>query len=749
MTKYVDLATEYGAVYGSFGMPPYTPEQYLQAENNRVALQNAIDDAYAEGVTRLEFAKGKITLGYKFSSNSAFAGMGDILVYHRSDTDYYYTGLEIEVMFDSDNKSPYHTSTQRPEPYQLNGKVFGTENVKNVNIYNLKMSGDVYKRSWNHPDDRRQEQTTGFKIGNNSFNVVLHNCSIHGFMGDSVSGGVSYNSEDRLLQSGLGGFRDYVKGLYDTTSKTLDTSIKGAYVTNVQELVMDNVNNPNHLFRTLAQIRVTDGSNRVMKFPCEYVRIIWMDDEENYISDSQVFSIGPFAIPYNARKLRLQLYNVPSEEPTYTYLTALYPPTLVALKSRGTKLLSCEFYNNHRGGVSNLDDDFIIDDCLFHTNGMDSGIGAPLFPDTTRYQVDIEDVFSTGCRITNNRFINSFNGVLMSSQDAFIEGNIFNNSGGVSLYGRCLDATVKNNRIYGGSISIQPFNNSPETTDYKRRYHIIDNTIVSRDYALRLNHNINKSTFVTCTGNFFKGLRFDLIGSSAGYLNFSDNVIELDNNTESTSIKMTQSMIRDVEKFNNNTIMLNNPDFVDGLFNARIYLQGKILGFGNKIKRLSIYRTGHTFGDSVERYIQGIEFDKCSFSNNAKYDLPLVVADYDNCTFTDTVVHITESSAQEFLVTERFKECKFVISPSSSQTSIVRSNTVMTYAVNKNWSFEFENCKIENKSENGNSLYLLRNVAPTTWHRRQVKFIIKDLVVEGLEGFEERLFDSGGELKEL
>src|SRR5690606_37692633 len=295
MIKYIDLENDYGAVVGSFGAPPpegYSLQQYEDAYNNKLAITSAIEDAISEGATEIIFNKTHITLTYEYYSNSGFAGSGETLIQLEGleDVTIDWGGTTIEVMFDSVNKSPYHTATTRPKAYQLNGKIFGLHKFVNVTFKNGIILGDIYYRSFTDTDDtgglsmeRKEEQTYAFGIGSIGGGLRFENFKIYGFMGGTIYQGASHAGDNNLLTvAGESAFRYFNKGYRDPSTGAV-TAKANCYYTDWKTIDMAKNEANNVYFKNMVQIHRTFGPNYAFQPNLFEQLVIFADEDYNVV----------------------------------------------------------------------------------------------------------------------------------------------------------------------------------------------------------------------------------------------------------------------------------------------------------------------------------------------------------------------------------------------------------------------------------------------------------------------------------
>ena len=196
-------------------------------------------------------------------------------------------------------------------------------------------------------------------------------------------------------------------------------------------------------------------------------------------------------MPYNATGVKLQLIGQDIAE------TMPYPHiSFTEIANSHITVKDCKIYDNHRGGISNCADNTLIEGCEIYNNGMDSSIGAPLFPDSTRYAINCEDAVSRDVIIRNNHIYYGINGLLMGCYNAVIENNIFNNINGVGIYSNNT-TVVKNNKFYN-SNGIFIMGSVEEFVCY------FENNIVINEFKVINIGTSNKKGNLYIINNYFK-----------------------------------------------------------------------------------------------------------------------------------------------------------------------------------------------------------------------------------------------------
>lgn len=747
--KIIDLEKDYGVVMGRAPLPPLNDMQYHTGEQNRIGIQKAIDDAHDEGHTNVSFKKFHTFIGYKMSGRAQFATHGDELIILRTDTEYDFLECKIEVMFDSINKSPYHINTgSYQKPYELRGSVISFRHTKNTTLKNLEIIGEVYKRSWvkneagNHygGSEAAEEQCNGITQSTRSYNSKVLNCNVHGFAGGSVHGAASNNMpvEDVTVATA---FKEFYKGDWDKKSKAIIKAISGTYIGELKKINLEVLNNPNNLSNDEVVFIAYPG-NGTLYFQSEFTTMLWFNDVDDCVGESIIYNREPFVVPTGATHLRLRLHNVKSDEDVWVYPapSGIYYADLKIITNRGILLDNCIFANAHRGAVANLHEDFTIQNCTFKTNGKDSGIGAPLFPDTTRFQIDIEDVNVSGGKILNNRFFDGpLNGILVSSDNVQIDGNIMMDSGGIGLYARTLNASVTNNKVYGGSFAIQNF--GTEDSIIARRKFVVTGNHFTAPTSLSLGKNSLHNTDFIISNNFFTGNNFSIsdIGEGTNSI-ISNNIFRLTTGVGGGMYNV--SYLRNVKNFHDN-IIYKDIHSLD-LYRCSLHIGHDVIGTGNRIKGVKLKSGNWTYSNDPKFRLKGFILDNCeyhSYYSSIGKDVPLEIENfYEDCSFVGTHPEFinVDASGQESLESYklRFDDCDFEFE--DAVPHLINGGSRLINSADYDYSLRMNNCKLKT---NADKIFIIGNNRGIK--NANVRMSIKDLKTDN----KVEMFQYGNNLK--
>lgn len=448
--SYLVEPERWNIVSGDLGAPPYSEVEYAQAYNNNVGFTSAIQYANEQGYSEVLFPRGDYCFIYTNLNTMTYVaympGCIDLEGIH--DIDVNLNGSVLRVIFDSNNRNPYDHGTIY-EPRDLSGRLIRRRFTSNVDIKNGELIGDMYLRSFYNPLEKRVEQTYGVFSIYNCFNCSETNLSIHGFAGDSISGSTrGYNSV--VMQPwDIGGFDDA------TGAPVIEA---GSYRTQKIDLTTFTV------YRNAVQL-ATSGYTRAGEFKDERLSVFFYDTNNVFISSEFIYQTFDITLPKNCRYVAFVCYKNTVNTATATFGTLV----LVSGSSFNQTIKNCRIYDNHRGGISNIPGGTVIDNCdIFDNAGSISGPtgntkqGWPVFPDSTRYGINVEDVYVRSLTIMNSRLRYQFNQILcLSARHLHLSGNEISTSGSAGVYyANCSKVSIIGNRFEDIPLAVSGSTNS-------------------------------------------------------------------------------------------------------------------------------------------------------------------------------------------------------------------------------------------------------------------------------------------------
>ncbi|TYS60086.1 right-handed parallel beta-helix repeat-containing protein [Sutcliffiella horikoshii] len=447
------------------GLPikPYQATEYQKAYANIQGINNALNYAKDRGFREVVLPEGEYAICYPLS------------IEMKTNVTFNMQNVILKVLYDSDSKSPYDTRTGT-DYYNFIGNSIVFRDVVNAHLVGGKLIGCRYDRSFNNPNEKKQEHTYGILFTNGTSHSSVKHCEVSQFMGDGIS--ISSTSSRDLAEFNLG-----------LTKNDIDKS--------TGELIPSN----NSLVSTFISLRDTTtfsiggfGYNRTTSILTKEVDVFFYREDNSYLLKRQMNRkiYSPISIPEGAKKIRLVFRQEtnPSKNMNITLKFADVPNHNIIEFN--------EIYGNHRGGITLGGSHNIVQSNIIRDNGFHTLDDKPLFYDPTRYGINQEDSYGDSCKIRDNLIYNTNHGILAGCYSVFIENNhIYNVTGvGIILYTLSF-ASVKGNYLFQCAVSALQL---ASTTIPGAHVHFTDNSInkgivnLSVDGGYKL--NMQNNTFV-------------------------------------------------------------------------------------------------------------------------------------------------------------------------------------------------------------------------------------------------------------
>lgn len=670
-TVYISAAETGLVKWNEFRKPPYSTQDYLDAYNNGQRMTAAFNQAHANGASKVVLERGNYPFCYVSKEKSVASLTPNNVIENTTDFEIDGNGSTVFAIFDSINRSPYHTGSaaQYQAPYQLSGCLFWLQHNTNLYFHGFNLRGDQYMRSWVE-GEKDIEQTYGIILSMNNYNTRV-NFVGHGFRGDAIS---SKNPNSKLFNL-TGGYQngDWLKGGVDNAGLPIEEV--GSYRTPVIDL--RNV----VIYRNAVQL-ITFGGQGHPTFRNDNLKAVFFDLNGTFISSEYVWAFEPIVLPTNCGYIQLVAYDDERTDEKVGYGTYLYLATGVSNVCE----VKGEFYANHRGAVSNLCNNTTVDADI-HDNGT-TKYGFPTYYSTTRYGINFEDTM-VGKLTVKGSIRNGGSAILANTRDLIVDGcNIKN-----MLYAGISGAATRNAVITNSTFTnVKILFSIAENRGYAKR--VIDfNDNIVKQCPLYGSYPEDDKLLLTFKNNKFYDDIVTLVGNGRNLI-FTDNQI-INPNQSGPNATIA---IKDALRCHNNSIMVGSTTYLTD--NKRIVLLGKnyhsnLLVFN---KETAIYITEATSGqvttlkgldiesssarnmigllkksDAVEGEVFKTVIDNCNFRNGniligtyGSYDLCDSITTIQNCTFSQNeniLDRFIDLSIRGSLVTGKhqllFKNCTF------------------------------------------------------------------------------------------
>ncbi|PYZ98756.1 hypothetical protein CR205_09330 [Alteribacter lacisalsi] len=508
-STYLVELDRWGITQGSFGKPPYSEAEWETAFNNLNGFNEALEWASEKNYTRVVVPKGTYSFCYTNLNGGEFQyTVQTNPIRLHSNMTFDLNASTFEVMFDSENKNPYDLS-QNMEPWRLPGDLIAVLGCYNAHVTNGTLIGDIPNRSFSDGgsgfnSERGMEQTYGIRFDRGSEFCSAENIDVSQFMGDGITlgaypGGPSWLITQSLDRRGYPGFMN--------TNGQIE-SRPGAYITNPIPL------NPEH--HKLIQMRTYGGYTRIPRVEHTRFEYLFFDSSDNLIRRQSAIYLQTVVKPFNASYVRLQFVG---ETPGLDNINISYHLSTPQISY--IHIENCKIYNNHRGGISGGADFTSIEKCKIFHNGEDSSNGTPIFPDSTRYQINFEDSYSNRVSIRDCQIFSGFHSLLLGAHHIEVTGCIFSGVGNIHIYNNA--ATVISNNFFNGSGPLSLMNSMTAqrrnilvtnnvavgshsfTTRERDRVRIIGNTFITDSFNARGNVELVHNYYESISGNELRG----------------------------------------------------------------------------------------------------------------------------------------------------------------------------------------------------------------------------------------------------
>ena len=480
---------KWGITQGTMGKPPYTTAQWKIAYNNLLGFNNALKYAKDNGRGKIVVPKGIYSFCYTYLNGGAQNTSIKLFDYQTLDLN----GSQFEVMYDSINKNPYDESPATSPAWKLGGNLIELMNCIHSHVINGKIIGDIPNRSFSDGgrgfnSEYGMEQTYGVSLNRGSKFCSFEYLDVSMFMGDGITMG-SYPTN--TISSNIIQSPKMLPGYVDDTGAAVAKD--GAYVSSKFKLIRG--------VHKEIQMRTGGGYTRIPNIKNTWFEYLFFDEAGKIVSRKRAVYLQNTMVPYNAFTMAVQLLN---ETPGLADITINYSITMP--QTQFVTIKNCEIHDNHRGGISGGADFTTIEKSKIYHNGMDSGIGVPVFPDTTRYQINFEDSYCNFLNIVDCHFFSGFHSILAGVYNVRIENCLFQGLNGPIIYNNS-STVIKGNTF----DDCNGFGLMPSMEYQRRTIHFTDNILNTKVCGFNAEGHAN--TFVKVSNNTFNVDSITVVGN--------------------------------------------------------------------------------------------------------------------------------------------------------------------------------------------------------------------------------------------
>ena len=700
---FIELS-RWGISKGTMGKPPYTNAQWAIAYNNLLGFNNALNYAKENGRGKIIVPPGIYSFCYtNLNGGAEIYQMENIPItlfdYQTLDLN----GSQFEMMYDSMNKNPYDKSPASTPPWKLSGTLIDLTNCIHSHVINGKLIGDIPNRSFSDGgkgfnSEYGMEQTYGIAIDMGAKFCSAEHLEISMFMGDGIIIG---SSPSHLVTWNLSGSEPKaLPGYINDAGATIKEA--GAYVTSKFPLIRG-------VHKEL-QMRSGGGYTRIPPIKNTSFEFIFLDKGNKVVSRKQAVYLQNVTVPFNAYFVAIQLFN---EAEGLKELKINFAITIP--QSSHITINNCEIHDNHRGGISGGADFTTIEKCKIYHNGMDSGLGIPLFPDSTRYGINFEDNYSNFLKIRDCHLFSGFHSILAGAYHVRIENNLIQGMNGPIIYNN--SSTIIRGNTFDDSDGLGLMYSMDEQ---RRTIHFCENIINTKVVDVNTDDHVN--TFIKMSDNTWN---VDAI-SLSGNIEFIDNAVKAlsgDNWEEYTtsSIHCMKIEGNTFENFGGN--------------NYYRFFVSKEKG-SNSVMNNNVFR--NISFNNVDLY-NNTEFKDCEFYN---CDLTVPVQDkksnssltFEKCLLQDTQIDIGGQYVNDLAVTGIvqkviFEDSKVILTPNYTRGVLLTINDNIASTglkAPRSYEVEFINSEFNNQLTKANTRIAAYASAVTGDYPQLKKVTIED-----------------------
>lgn len=382
--------TKYGITAADY-VAPFTASMYEVAYNNGLGIQKAIDDAKAKGMERITLPAGNYPLCYHAAADEEYNAIIDA-----SGIDFYGYGVKLYVIYDEEGTNPYFTGAT---PRLLQGTIIKTDR----DVCGFHLVGE--RRFRKDVNTKYRDCSCGIGLTRTVNGNTIKDCLVECVSGDGISNA---------------GYMEQIAGWDPDTFTSIEWDYTtGAYVQSNYKYVSAE-HGGDWIDKTRPLLIRCTGYFLYSSAP---LIIRCWDSEGAYIGVVQFWQGEYFYLPENTAKWRLELTRVVEHETTATETWSWW---MGYGTFSGTKIINCESRLNQRGGMSNLPNDVLVKDCYIHNNG-NAGDGMVQYYDTTRFGIDIEDIWIHRITIDGCRIVDNFHCLLFRCGSVVVKNSIITN----------------------------------------------------------------------------------------------------------------------------------------------------------------------------------------------------------------------------------------------------------------------------------------------------------------------------------
>lgn len=446
-----------------------TLADFHSAHANVVAINQAIADGLADGATKFAYEAGVIIPVCYVAKAGAINTTIEGSIKLRGTPDNPIENIEIinngailHVIFDTNLKNPYDLSSLAA--WDSPGAIYETENVRNITFTGGFWRGDQYSRTGYvnmqlvngklvDIGESLTEQTYGIFCHKNSRDIKFKGVTATGFRGDGVSGSPNGHLVATLEKWTKGAFQRETSG---SILEGTPIAMAGAYKSAMIDITTAPLiaGSAKRIIDNRVQLNTT-GYVRRAEFRSDYFDVVFYDATGAFISWERGLQADDITLPYNCKSLQFFVY-----EDERTLEEVSYGGGFVKLYTGSSADFlfddNCEFYENHRGAVSNLGSRTTIRKTKAYDIGF-SKLGFLRYYHPTNYAFNFEDTYCTSLVIDDCDVKNVPQAILMASATLNVSNSRFSNCKLTGVFPFAVAETIISNNVFnnvGGAFNV-------------------------------------------------------------------------------------------------------------------------------------------------------------------------------------------------------------------------------------------------------------------------------------------------------
>lgn len=383
---------KYGITAADY-VAPFTASMYEVAYQNGVGIQNAINDAKANGQRDLVIPAGNYPVCY-----SGDVDLCSYPIINACGVNLFGYGVKLYVIYDEVGTNPYFTGET---PRTLQGTIIVTDS--DVRGFHL-----VGERRYRLDENTKyREGSCGIGLMPYTRGNVIADCVCELFSGDGI---------------GCGQYMEQLSGWPNDTFTSVDWDANTSSFVESTKVFTSSVHGGDWIDQTKPLLLRCTGYFLYSSAP---LKILCFDANEELLGtvrfwQGEYFYLLPGTAKWYLQIIREADHDVTATE-TWSYWigNAYYCDTLVE---------NCKVRFNQRGGISNIPTNSTVRNCEIHHNGC-AYDGMPAFYDSTQFGIDIEDVYIHNISIEGCNIHDNLQGVLyrcwgIRFKDCYIQGYV-------------------------------------------------------------------------------------------------------------------------------------------------------------------------------------------------------------------------------------------------------------------------------------------------------------------------------------